>query len=309
MRYSTETGGLKTLSIASLVIAITTTVFVGALTVNVMQYRNLGGSSSTASSTASQSIGQPISGQVASQLAGVTIQTLAAVGNGSSGVTSPAVITNASSPLTSDGKPEVLYVGGEFCPFCGAERWALVVAMSKFGNFTGLEYMLSSSTDVYPDTPTFTFAASNYSSPYLSFVPVESQNRSSVLVQPLTPAQGALFSQYDNAASIPFVDFGNKYVLLGAQYSPAILRSGGSATGAPYEWSTVASQLNTPGSTIAQNVDGSANRLIRALCVLTGQQPMSVCSQSFARTMAYAAGTPPVASAPRFADARRHSQA
>src|SRR5690349_7346991 len=27
--------------------------------------------------------------------------------------------------LTANGKPEVLYMGGEYCPFCAAERWAI----------------------------------------------------------------------------------------------------------------------------------------------------------------------------------------
>ena len=45
--------------------------------------------------------------------------------------------------LTADGKPEVLYVGAEYCPFCAAERWPVVVALSRFGTWSGL-----SATDV-----------------------------------------------------------------------------------------------------------------------------------------------------------------
>ena len=35
--------------------------------------------------------------------------------------------------ITADGKPKVLYVGAEYCPFCAAERWPMVVALSRFG--------------------------------------------------------------------------------------------------------------------------------------------------------------------------------
>ena len=44
------------------------------------------------------------------------------------------------SPLSSGGKPEVLYVGTEFCPYCAAESWSLIVALSRFGQFSGLQH-------------------------------------------------------------------------------------------------------------------------------------------------------------------------
>ncbi len=44
----------------------------------------------------------------------------------------------AHRPAAADrrGKPEVLFVGAEFCPFCAAERWPLIVALSRFGHFS-----------------------------------------------------------------------------------------------------------------------------------------------------------------------------
>ena len=66
----------------------------------------------------------------------VPASTLDTVGAGS-GVTAPPEI-KGGTPLTSGGKPEVLYMGAEYCPFCAAERWAMVVALSRFGTFSGL---------------------------------------------------------------------------------------------------------------------------------------------------------------------------
>jgi len=41
----------------------------------------------------------------------------------------------------------VSYVGGEYCPYCAIQRWALLVALSKFGSFTNLDgQVISSST-------------------------------------------------------------------------------------------------------------------------------------------------------------------
>src|SRR5712692_8559609 len=53
-------------------------------------------------------------------------------------------ISPAGTLLTGNGKPEVVYVGAEYCPFCAAERWALSVALSRFGSFSGLHLIHSS---------------------------------------------------------------------------------------------------------------------------------------------------------------------
>jgi len=43
-------------------------------------------------------------------------------------------------------------LGRSYCPYCAAERWSIIVALSKFGNFSGLTYMLSSAFDIDPST-------------------------------------------------------------------------------------------------------------------------------------------------------------
>ena len=42
----------------------------------------------------------------------------------------------------------------EYCPFCAAQRWAMVSALSRFGTFSGLKTIHSSSSDADPNTPT-----------------------------------------------------------------------------------------------------------------------------------------------------------
>ena len=46
----------------------------------------------------------------------------------------------------------MLYIGAEFCPYCAAMRWSMAVALSRFGTFTPLHGIHSSSTDVDPST-------------------------------------------------------------------------------------------------------------------------------------------------------------
>ena len=66
--------------------------------------------------------GQQVPAAVLNDLSGVSVSTLNQVGKGATGVISPTSITSSSS-LTLNGKPEILYMGAEYCPYCAAERW------------------------------------------------------------------------------------------------------------------------------------------------------------------------------------------
>ena len=78
----------------------------------------------------------------------VPASTLAAVGIGTSSTQALKTVTGPA--LTSGGKPEMLYIGAEWCPYCAAERWAMAVALERFGSFSPLRGVYSSSADVYP---------------------------------------------------------------------------------------------------------------------------------------------------------------
>ena len=200
-------------------------------------------------------------------------------------------ITGNPAPLTANGKPELLYTGAEFCPYCAAERWAMIVALSRFGTFSGLATVQSAVSDgagnqePYPDTPTSTFAHAAYTSKYLAFGEVElytnipdTSTGGYTALQTATSAELALLRKYDAppyvdpaaAGSIPFLDFGSKYVSIGAGYSPQVLSG--------LSWSTIATELSNPNSTVARSVDGTANYITAAICSMTGNQPASACT-------------------------------
>jgi hypothetical protein len=227
-------------------------------------------------------IGLPVDPSVLQQITGVSDGTLNTVAV-PSGVTAPNAITGTA--LTSGGKPEVVYVGGDYCPFCAVERWSLIMALSRFGNFTGLQYMESSATDENPNTPTFTFSNASYSSPYLAFLGIEEANRADVPVITLTAAEQALVSSYDvcpsgGSGGVPFVDIANQYAVdCGAQSALDI--SG-------QNWTQVAPLLDTASNPTAQLIDGATNTLITAFCKIDGGLPATVCTQSYATvTLAY----------------------
>ena len=57
-------------------------------------------------------------------------------------------------------------------------------------------------------------------------------------------------------------------------------------------WTQVAGQLSNPSSSVAQGIDGAANKLTSAICKIDGDVPSSVCSQSYATiTLAYTSGS------------------
>ena len=103
-------------------------------------------------------------------------------------------------------------MGAEYCPYCAAARWAMIVALSRFGTFSGLQTVHSAAAngageaEPDPNTPTWTFVHSTYTSKYLTFTPVELQTNipdtstgSYTNLQTPTKAQQALLTKYDAA--------------------------------------------------------------------------------------------------------------
>jgi hypothetical protein len=181
----------------------------------------------------------------------------------------------SGSALTFNGKPGVYYLGAEYCPFCAAERWPLVVALSRFGTWSNLSQTVSGAApEPYPATPTFSFVGSSYSSPYLAFQGVETKtnqkkNGNYTPLQTPTAAQAAIDSKYGSGA-IPFIDFGNKYTTEGASYSsdPLVGKS----------FDEIAAATADPTSDIGKGVLGTANVMTVAICDVTGGKPSSVCN-------------------------------
>jgi hypothetical protein len=224
-------------------------------------------SSSPSDAGAGSPSGTALPAKVAAQITGVPASTLAKVGAGATVAGTIKAVTD--TPLTSNGKPEVLYIGAEFCPFCATERWAMAVALSRFGTFSPLHGIHSSATDTPASIPTVTFYKSTYTSKYLTFTPVETTevDKSKTLQTP-TSAQSALWTKYTQQG-IPFVDFGNKYVISGASYNYQVLQG--------RTWAQIAAGLQDPSTDIARGADGAANQITAAICKLTSNQPATVC--------------------------------
>lgn len=189
----------------------------------------------------------------------------------------PTMVTPTSA--SSSTNHVVSYVGAEYCPYCAIQRWALLVALSKFGAFENLNSAVySSSTDVYPNLASWSFIGSHFSSPYFTFDPTELT--SSILdghgdYQPLEtmdPGQKASFDLYNPQGGLPFIDMGNATVTLGASSSPSVLEG--------LTLTQIGFDIQDPSSPVAQAIDGTANYLIAGLCsMISGSQP-GICDST-----------------------------
>jgi hypothetical protein len=199
----------------------------------------------------------------------------------SSSITSPTATNNPSVWQASShgvvGLPVVFFYGAEFSPYSAAERWPVVVALSRFGTFGQLGLVQSSSSEAFPDIASFTFWHSRYSSTWVALQSVErygSEDPSGASYNTLeTPdaRQEASVTTYDaTATTFPLLDIANHYVLEGSSFSPAIL--------AGLSQSQIAADLAYPASPVTQAVMAAANELTAAVCTVTGQRPAAVCS-------------------------------
>lgn len=184
--------------------------------------------------------------------------------------------TQKTTPLPAvGGKPRILFVGAEWCPYCAAQRWVLAVALSRFGTFTNLGQTASSSSDVYPSTQTLSFHGSTYTSPYLVFSPFEVQDNQRATLDTLSTADQAVFQTY--GTGYPFIDIAGSY-LAGVMYDPGALHvTPSDSSSAPLSRATILAALKNPSSPIALAVDGSANALSATICKVTHNMPAAVC--------------------------------
>jgi len=144
----------------------------------------------------------------------------------------------------------------------------MLAALSRFGQFSGLQLMTSAPNDVYPSTPTFTFVHATYTSGYLAFASVELETNQAVnghyqKLQSMTPAQAQIFQQFDAppyvaqsaVGTIPFLDVANHYLLNGSPFSPQVLHG--------ETWQQIAQAVQQPANAEAQAILGGANVLDR----------------------------------------------
>jgi hypothetical protein len=165
----------------------------------------------------------------------------------------------------------------------------MIAALSRFGRFTGLTLTASSSVDVFPSTPTFSFFGSHYTSDYIELQTVElassliMANGHYQQLQKATAEQDALITKYDappyvdKAAKggIPFILVGGRYMWSGSPFSPAVLDH--------HAQDAIAATLSAGAGSAAELILANGNQLTATICAVDGNKPADVCSDPVIR--------------------------
>jgi Domain of unknown function (DUF929) len=185
----------------------------------------------------------------------------------------PYTIDGAS--LAGGGKPALLFIGAEFCPYCAAERWAIITALSRFGSFTGLQTITSSEDGL----DTFTFLHAGYTSRYLRFDAREQADQNGKALQTLTATQTQQWNRYlepgSNGPGYPFMDLNGKYVYVTPLVDPSLLDG--------KTWQQIAAAVAHPVSALGKAEVGAANYLTATICQQTHDQPVTACPAAVTR--------------------------
>ncbi len=210
-----------------------------------------------------------ISDTLAKSLSTVPAATYSAVGLGSASATPIKSMTGAVT--TKDGKPRMIYVGAEYCPFCAGERWALVTALSRFGTFTGIEYAVSSASDTPASIPTLSLKDAKFTSQYLSFESYEVQDRDGKALQK-EPDDVTALQSANGGTAIPWIYYAGKAYQSGSTVDGTVF---GTQAQDP-----IGAALTDPSSALSKAVIGGANLTTARICQTTGNKPADVCTSA-----------------------------
>ena len=213
-------------------------------------------------------------------------QVLDEVGTG--GVVTVPIAVNGEA-VTADGVPRVIWVGAEDCAACAAMRWSALVALSRFGEVSGVGLVASTADGPNPGTIGPTFRGARFAGDRLRVTFHESTTSDAAPVPAVDAADAALLARYDAPPYVsdehprPFVLYAGQYVSAGSLFTPSVL--------AGLDARAIAAALRDPASAAGRAVDGAANVMTAALCVTTGGEPGTVCRAAGVRAAAALLGT------------------
>jgi Domain of unknown function (DUF929) len=178
----------------------------------------------------------------------------------------------SDTPWPSE-KVRVFFLGAQFCPFCAAERWALVSALERFGTLT----------DYTPEThkagllgfrlvPTYDLRTAVYTSDYLTFSGKEIFDKDNAPLDTLDADEQAIVDQFDRPGTFPLLMINGQYAQFDSGFSPALIDG--------MDFDTLRKQLDSGERTDATNaIMSEADLITRYLCHSTGDEPAAVCER------------------------------
>jgi thiol-disulfide isomerase/thioredoxin len=177
----------------------------------------------------------------------------------------------SKEPAKLEGKLQVFFMGAEYCPYCAAERWAVVRALQKFGQWNGLKQTMSAArAEPFLNLPTYDFTEVTYTSSQVEFVARELKNREFKPLQKLTKTEEKLVRKYNAGMEIPFLLVGGRFMQIGAGFSPKIFIG--------HTFRQTETELKKVESEIRKTIDAEGN-IIAALLCASGLPP-ELCKET-----------------------------
>ncbi|QRF76316.1 hypothetical protein Thermo_01834 [Thermoplasmatales archaeon] len=181
----------------------------------------------------------------------------------------------SSFPSLIGGKIPIIFVGSIACPYCAAVSWSIYSSLtSGGGSWSGLAYVSSNSTDIYPDTPGLNFANASYSSSTIAFYGYETSNRNWQPYQSMNATDQYLFSEYDPSGHIPFILIGGLYLHIGGFYPPSVLANASCST--LMSWLT-----RGTGNAITENIHNVSVNITSVITYLESQPATQLQANPF----------------------------
>jgi thiol-disulfide isomerase/thioredoxin len=173
--------------------------------------------------------------------------------------------------MRREGKLFVFFMGAEHCPYCAAERWAIVRGLQKFGQWSGLKQTISAARDEpFLNLPTYDFIEATYTSPHVEFVAREIRDREFKPLQKLLKTEEKLVREYNSEKQIPFLLVGGRFMQIEAGFTPKIFVG--------HTFRQTETELKKAESEIRKTIDAEGS-IIAALLCISGLPP-ELCKES-----------------------------
>ena len=173
--------------------------------------------------------------------------------------------------MKRNGKLYVFFMGAEYCPYCAAERWAIVRALQKFGQWNGLRQTMSAARDEqFLNLPTYDFTEATYTSAHIEFTAREIKNREFKPLQKLLKTEEKLVRKFNPGKEIPFLLIGGRFMQIGAGFTPKIFIG--------HTFRQTETELKKVESEIRKTIDAEASVIAALLCV--SGLPPELCKET-----------------------------
>ena len=158
-----------------------------------------------------------------------------------------------------DNKTIVFFMGAGFCPFCAAERWAIIAALQNFGKWEGLIQTTSADHDEkYLNISTASFARAKYVSDHFVFIGRETSDRNFEPLQELDEHDYQILDVFNPDQIIPFLLIDGQFMQVGSGYSPSVLEG--------MDHAKIRGEIADPGSPVGKAMKTEIDNITALIC-------------------------------------------